>query len=64
MQLISRGRIDRLHKENPDYNRGQFGLHSLDVLVPQDPLLRQVEEAIDFSFIYDLVADSYSEDTG
>ncbi|MFX3770158.1 IS5/IS1182 family transposase, partial [Streptococcus suis] len=53
-----------LHKENPDYNRGQFGLYSLDDLVPQDHLLRQIEEAIDFSFIYDLVADSYSDDTG
>ncbi|HFR3779312.1 TPA: transposase, partial [Streptococcus suis] len=53
-----------LHKENPDYNRGQFGFYSLDDLVPQDHLLRQIEEAIDFSFIYDLVADSYSDDTG
>ena len=53
-----------LHKENPDYNRSQFGFYSLDDLVPQDHLLRQIEEAIDFSFIYDLVADSYSDDTG
>ena len=53
-----------LHKENPDYNRGQFGFYSLEDLVPQDYLLRQIEEAIDFSFIYDLVADSYSDDTG
>ena len=53
-----------LHKENPDYNRGQFGFYSLDDLVPQDHLLRQIEEAIDFSFIYDLVADSYSDETG
>ncbi|WP_422804008.1 hypothetical protein [Streptococcus sp. FT1-106] len=35
-----------LHKENPDYNRGQFGFYSLDDLVPQDHLLRQIEEAI------------------
>ena len=53
-----------LHKENPDYNRSQFGFYSLDDLVPQDHLLRQIEEAIDFSFIYDLVADSYSLDMG
>lgn len=31
-----------LHKENPDYNRGQFGFYSLDDLV-QDHLLRQIE---------------------
>lgn len=48
-----------LHKENPAYNRGQFGFYSLDDLVSQGHLLRPVEEAIDFSFIYDLVADSY-----
>lgn len=42
-----------LHKENSDYNRSQFGFYSLDDLVPQDHLLRQVEEVIDFSFIYD-----------
>ncbi|MGQ7416462.1 transposase, partial [Streptococcus suis] len=29
-----------------------------------DHLLRQIEEAIDFSFICDLVANSYSDDTG
>lgn len=51
-----------LHIENQDYNRDQFGFYSLDDLVPQDHLLRQIEEAIDFSFIYDLVADSISRD--
>lgn len=50
-----------LHKENPDYNRGQFGFYSLDDLVPQDYLLPQIEEIIDFSFICDY---SYSDDAG
>lgn len=53
-----------LHKENPNYNRSQFGFYSLDDLVPHDHILCQVEEVIDFSFIYDLVSDSYSDDVG
>ncbi len=52
------------HKENPDYNRNQVGFYSLDELVPKDHLLRQIDEAIDFSFIYDLVKDSYCADNG
>ena len=50
------------HKENLDYNRNQVGFYTLDELVPQDHFLSQVEQAIVFSFIYDLVADTYSED--
>ena len=46
------------HKENPDYNRNQVGFYMLDELVPQDHFLRQVEQVIDFSFIYNLVADT------
>ena len=52
------------HKENLDYNRNQVGFYTLDKLVPQDHFLRQVEQVIDFSFIYNLVADIYSEDRG
>jgi len=33
---------------------------SLDAKVPQDHLLRKIKQAIDFSFIYDLVEDKYS----
>ncbi len=33
-------------------------------MVPKDHLLRQIDEAIDFSFIYDLVKDSYCADNG
>ena len=52
------------HKENLDYNHNQVGFYTLDELVPQDHFLRQVEQVIDFSFIYDLVADTYYEDKG
>ncbi len=36
----------------------------IEDLVPQDHLLRKVENAIDFSFIYDEVKDLYSADNG
>ncbi|EFR43578.1 transposase domain protein [Streptococcus pseudoporcinus LQ 940-04] len=52
------------HKENPDYKCNQVGFYSLDELVPEDYLLRQIEQAIDFSFIYDLVKDSYCPNNG
>ena len=52
------------HKENPEYNRRQVGFYTLDELVPKDHFLRKVEETIDFSFIYNLVEDSYSSDNG
>ena len=37
---------------------------SIDMLVPEDHLLRKIDKAIDFSFIYDLVEEKYSADTG
>ena len=52
------------HKDNPEYNRRQVGLYTLDELVPKDHFLRKVEETIDFSFIYNVVEDSYSSDNG
>lgn len=44
--------------------RNQFSMVSLDDLVPKDHLLRTIEEAINFDFIYDLVKDLYSETHG
>ena len=44
--------------------RTQLSLVSLDELVPEDHLVRKIENAIDFSFIYDLVSDLYCEDNG
>lgn len=42
----------------------QFQIVSIDQLVPQDHLLRKIDETIDFSFIYDLVEEKYSPDKG
>ena len=36
----------------------------MDALVPQDHLLRLIDKAINWNFIYDLVEDKYSSDTG
>ncbi len=52
------------HKEKPEYNRNQFGFYTLDQFVPEDHFLRQVDELIDFDFIYDLVEETYSADHG
>ena len=45
-------------------NRKQIQIMSLDDLVPQDHLARKLEAALDWSFIYELVAEKYSEDSG
>lgn len=42
----------------------QMEVVTLDQLVPQDHLLRKIDEHIDFDFIYDLVADKYCPDNG
>ncbi|USB35141.1 IS1182 family transposase [Paenibacillus sp. YPG26] len=44
--------------------RFQISVNALDDLVPKDHLVRKLENAIDFSFIYELVQDKYSAVTG
>ena len=50
--------------QSPDKVRKQVQLVCIDDLVPEDHLLRIIDKAIDWSFIYDLVADKYSHDNG
>ena len=45
-------------------NRDQMEIISLDDLVPKEHLVRKLEAAIDWSFIYELVEPLYSEDNG
>ncbi|MGL4548118.1 MAG: IS5/IS1182 family transposase, partial [Eubacterium aggregans] len=52
-----------LNKEERD-KRTQAQIIMMDNLVPQDHILRLVDAAIDFDFIYDLVEDRYSQDVG
>lgn len=50
--------------QNADKKRGQIEMFCTDDLVPKDHLLRLIDEAIDWSFIYDLVAEKYCPDNG
>lgn len=50
--------------KNTDKKREQIQFFSMDDMVPKNHLLRDIDKAINFSFIYDLVADKYSEDQG
>ena len=44
--------------------RSQVQIISVESLVPENHLLRKVDKVIDFGFVYDLVDDKYSKDTG
>ena len=44
--------------------RKQMQIVCIDDLVPQDHLLRIIDKAINWTFIYDLVRDKYSAETG
>ena len=44
--------------------REQVQFLCMDDMVPQDHLLRIIDKAIDWNFIYDLVAEKYSQDNG
>lgn len=50
--------------KDADKMREQIQMFSMDELVPKNHLLRMIECAIDWNFIYDLVKDRYSEETG
>ena len=50
--------------QNADKKREQIQMFCMDDLVPQDHLLRLIDKAIDWSFIYDLVEDKYCLDNG
>lgn len=49
---------------NPDKKREQIQMFCMDDLVPKDHLLRVIDKAIDWNFIYDIVQDKYSPDFG
>lgn len=50
--------------QNADKKREQIQMFCMDDLVPQEHLLRLIDQAIDWSFIYELVIDKYSADNG
>ena len=50
--------------QNADKNRDQIQMLCMDDLVPENHLLRLVDAAIDWTFIYDLVEEKYCSDNG
>lgn len=50
--------------KDTDKQREQIQLFCMDDMVPQDHLLRIIDKAIDWSFIYELVEEKYSPDQG
>ena len=51
-------------KTDVNDKKTQIQMISLDQLVPEDHILRKIDRYIDFSFIYDLVEEKYSTETG
>ena len=47
-----------------DKKREQMMMFSMDDMVPKDHMLRKIDRAIDWNFIYDLVEDKYCSDNG
>ena len=50
--------------KDADKKREQMMMFSMDDMVPKDHMLRKIDRAIDWSFIYDLVEDTYCADNG
>ena len=50
--------------ETGQMNRNSVEMVNIDMLVPEDHLLRKIDAAIDFTKIYEFVKELYSEDTG
>ena len=47
-----------------DKKREQMMMFSMDDMVPNNHMLRKIDRAIDWNFIYDLVEDKYCADNG
>ena len=50
--------------QNLDKKRDQVAIVCMEDMVPKDHVLRLIDRAIDWNFIYDLVKGTYSEDNG
>lgn len=50
--------------KNKESKRTHIEMISLDQLIPKDHLVRKIEKAISFDFVYELVEDKYSLDNG
>lgn len=50
--------------QNADKKRDQIQMFCMEDLIPEDHLLKLIDKAIDWNFIYDLVEDKYCHDNG
>ena len=50
--------------KNADKKREQMMMFSMDAMVPRDHMLRAIDKAINWNFIYDLVEEKYCADNG
>lgn len=50
--------------KNADKKREQMQMFCMDEMVPQNHMLRSIDKAIDWNFIYDLVEETYCLDNG
>ena len=50
--------------KNADKKREQMMMFSMDDMVPQNHMLRLIDKAINWNFIYDLVEEKYCPDNG
>ena len=50
--------------KNADKKREQMMMFSMDDMVPQNHILRLIDKAINWNFIYDLVEEKYCPDNG
>lgn len=50
--------------QNADKKREQLQVFCMDNMIPQDHLLRIIDKAVDWNFIYGLVEDKYCPDNG
>ena len=56
--------LNAMMTRNSEQNRKQIQFFSIEDMVPKDHILRLIDEAISFDFIYDLVKNKYSPDFG
>ena len=50
--------------QNVNKKREQIHMFYMDEMTPSNYLFRIIDQAIEWSFIYELVEDKYSQDTG
>ena len=64
IMTLSERRCFFMMTKNADKKREQMMMFSMDDMVPQNHMLRLIDKAINWNFIYDLVEEKYCLDNG